>query len=75
MTSNAHRIEMLVMRIQRAFLDTPALSLNFAQAQQRFGADPAVCEAVLGALVDANVLTRSSDGGYRRFFPHLADAA
>ena len=41
----------------RAFLENPTLSLTLPAAQRRFGADEVTCAGVLGALVDAGVLT------------------
>ena len=75
MTANVHRVEALVMRMQRDFLEQPALRLTMRQAERRFGVDRVACEAVLGALVDAGVLARSVDGTYLRFFPPLTRAA
>ena len=69
MTWNAARIQTLVMRMQNDYLETPALALTLPQAQRRFGVDATACEAVLGALVDAGVLTCTPDGAYRRWFP------
>jgi hypothetical protein len=64
MTVNCARIGALMMQIQNDFLDTPALRLTVSQAHRRFGADPVLCEAVLGTLVDAKVLGRQADGAY-----------
>ena len=75
MATNAPRVEALVMRIQRDFLDAPALRLTLPEVERRFGIDRMSCEALLGALVDARVLTRAVDGAYTRFFPRLAHAA
>jgi len=75
MSRNTSWVETLVMRVQGEFLDTPTLSLSLPQAERHFGVDRVSCEAVLGALVDANVLARSADGNYARFFPRLAHAA
>jgi hypothetical protein len=68
-------IETLVMRIQGEFLNRPALGLTVSQAERHFGIDRPTCDAVLGVLADANVLTRSADGTYRRLFPRHAQAA
>jgi hypothetical protein len=68
-------IETLVTRVQGEFLDAPARRLTLPQAERHFGIDRVTCEAVLGALVDADVLTRLADGRYARCFPRLADAA
>jgi hypothetical protein len=67
-TSTRSRLESLVMQIQSAFLDNPMLSLTLAAAERRFGIDEVTCAGVLGALVDARVLTRR-EGVYRRNFP------
>lgn len=65
------RIESLVMRIQAAFLENPMLSLTLPAAQRRFGIDDVACAGVLGALVDARVLTERQ-GAYRRYLPRPA---
>ena len=75
MTWNPDRIGELVVRMQGAFLDAPTLALRLPDAEGRFGVDRGTCEAVLGALVDAQVLARTLDGAYVRFFPQLAHAA
>jgi hypothetical protein len=71
MTATRDRIENLVMRIQTDYLEHPTLALTLPAAQTRFGLDEVTCAGVLGALVDARVLTRY-DGAYRRYFPRLA---
>jgi hypothetical protein len=71
MTPTRGRIESLVMRLQTAFLQNPMLSLTLSAAQRRFRVDEVTCAGVLGALVDARVLTRR-DGAYHRYFPRLA---
>jgi hypothetical protein len=63
------------MHVQGDFLAVPALSLTVAQAERRYGLDRTSCEAVLEALADAQVLRRSADGAYTRFFPRFANAA
>jgi hypothetical protein len=68
-------IERLVVRIQGEFLDRPALGLTISQAERHFGIDRTTCDAVLGLLADAHVLTRSADGTYTRFLPRHAQAA
>jgi hypothetical protein len=65
------RIERLVTLMQSAFLDNPALSLTRSSARRRFGVDEVTCAGVLGALVEAGVLTRR-DGIYQRHFPRPA---
>ncbi len=75
MRADARRVERLVMRIQNRFLNTPSLRMTLSQAERRFRVDRRSCQAVLGALVDARVLTRTQDGAYVRFFPRMAEAA
>ena len=75
MTLNPGQLADLVVRMQGDFLDAPALTLALPDAERRFGVDRVTCEAVLGALVDSQVLARTRDGAYVRFFPRLAHAA
>ena len=63
------RIQDLVVRMQQAFLDAPALRLTLPQARRRFSTDAAICAAVLSVLVEAGVLSRTSQGEYVRLFP------
>ena len=71
MTLTRRRIENLVLRIQGAFLENPSLALTVPGAEDRFGIDDGTCTGVLGALVDAGVLTER-DGTYHRRFPRPA---
>ena len=71
MTTTRGRIERLVVRIETAFLQNPMLSLTLPAAQRRFRIDDVTCAGVLGALVDAGVLTER-EGVYRRLFPPAA---
>ena len=71
MTATRERIENLLMRIQTDYLEHPRLTLMLPAAQTRFGVDEVTCAGVLGALVDARVLTQR-DGVYSRYFPRLA---
>ena len=75
MTLNPDRIGELVVRMQGDFLDAPTLTLRLPDAERRFGVTRITCEAGLGALVDSQVLARTRDGAYVRFFPRLAQAA
>jgi hypothetical protein len=68
MTPTRGRIESLVMQIQTAFLENSMLSLTLPAAQRRFGLDGVTCAGVLGALVEARVLTER-EGAYRRYVP------
>jgi hypothetical protein len=47
------------------------LSLTLPAAQRRFGLDGVTCAGVLGALVEARVLTER-EGAYRRYVPRPA---
>ena len=75
MTDDRRRIEDLIVRMQQAFLDAPALRLTLSQAQQRFAPSAATCEAVLNVLVEAGVLSRTSEGKYVRLFPRSTGRA
>ena len=76
LTPDARRrqIEDLLMRIEGKFLDTPGLRLTVSEAKRRFGADEITCEAILDALVDSEVLFKTRDRVYGRFFPHVVAA-
>jgi hypothetical protein len=65
------RIESLVTLMQSAFLDNPTLSLTLSGARRRFGVDDVTCAGVLGALVDAGVLSKR-EGVYQRRYPRPA---
>ena len=71
MTAPPGGIENIVMRIQADYLEHPTLAQTLPAAQTRFGLDAVTCAGVLGALVDAGVLTER-DGAYSRYFPRLA---
>ena len=58
----------MTMRVQTAFLDTPALTLTPSEAARRFGIDPQAAAAILSALADAGVL-HQIDGAYMRYYP------
>jgi hypothetical protein len=72
MSPTSGRIEDLVMRVQDDFLETPRMALTLPAAQQLFCVDEVTCEAVLAALVEANVLTKTREGVYIRHFRHAA---
>jgi hypothetical protein len=71
MTITGERITGLLLTIQNAFLDTPGLQLTLEEARLLFGVDRATCRAILKALEDASVLTRTPAGAYTRLFPML----
>ena len=60
------RIDEVLQRIQGEYVEMPGLQLTAAQAQRLWGLDRDVCDAMLGALVDAEFLTRTRDGAYVR---------
>ena len=60
------RIDDVLQRIQGEFVEMPGLRLTAAQAQRLWGLDPEVCQALLGALVDAKFLQRTRDGAFTR---------
>jgi hypothetical protein len=72
MTTTCEHIGTLLMRVQAAFLDTPSLEMTMGHACRRFDTDTRTTAAILGALVEARVLAKSSDGTYMRFFPTVA---
>jgi len=69
MTTDCGEIQNLVVRVQGEFLERPGLALRLDDATRRFGVDKIACEAVLTALVEANVLTKDPRGAYVRLFP------
>src|SRR5437879_3518745 len=58
--------EDVLRRVQGEFLEMPGLRLTEAQARRLWGLDAASCDALLGALVDANFLFRTRDGAFMR---------
>ena len=65
------RIDEVLQRIQGEFVEMPGLRLTTAQAQRLWGLERDLCDALLGALVDAQVLYER-DGVYRRYMPRPA---
>jgi hypothetical protein len=59
-------IDEVLRRVQGEFLEMPGLRLTRPQAQKLWGLDQALCEALLGALIDANFLFRTRDGAFMR---------
>jgi len=59
-------LEDLLRRIQGEYTEMPGHRLTVAQAQRLWGLNRAVCDAVLGALVDAKFLIRNRHGAYVR---------
>jgi hypothetical protein len=60
------RIDDVLQRIQGEYVEMPGLRLTPAQAQRLWGLDRDVCNALLGALVDAKFLAQTRDGAYVR---------
>ena len=62
----ASPIPQLLERIRADFLEMPGLRLKPEQVQRLCGVEQAMCQMVLDALVEANVLCLKSDGTYAR---------
>ena len=60
------RIDEVLQRIQGEFVEMPGLRLTPAQAQRLWGLERDVCDALLGALVDAKFLAQTRDGAFIR---------
>lgn len=60
------RIDDVLQRIQGEFVEMPGLRLTPAQAQRLWGLERDVCDALLGALVDARFLLQTRDGAFVR---------
>ena len=60
------RIDDVLQRIQGEFVEMPGLCLTAAQAQRLGGLERDVCDALLGALVDAKFLSQTRDGAFVR---------
>lgn len=58
------RIDDVLQRIQGEFSEMPGLRLTVAQAQRLWGLERAVCDELLGALVDARFLSQTRDGAF-----------
>jgi len=52
--------------IRAEYAEDPGLHLTKPQVQDLWDLDPWVCDALLGALVDAGFLRRTSDAAYVR---------
>jgi hypothetical protein len=60
------RMDEVLQRIQGEYVEMPGLRLTAAQAQRLWGLDRDVCDALLGALVDAKFLSQTRDGAFVR---------
>lgn len=63
---HARTTEEVLRRVRGEFLEMPGLRLTEAQARRMWGLDAASCDALLGALVDAQFLFRTRDGAFKR---------
>ena len=59
-------IDEVLQRIQGEFVEMPGLRLTASQAQRLWGLERDVCDALLGALVDARFLSQTRDGAFVR---------
>jgi hypothetical protein len=66
MFTQTARVEEALRRIKSEFVEMPGLRLTSQQAQRLWGLDADFCDAILGALVDAKFLLRTSDGVFVR---------
>ena len=57
-------IDEVLQRIQGEYVEMPGLRLTPAQAQRLWGLERDVCDALLGALVDAKFLAQTRDGAF-----------
>ena len=60
------RIDEVLQRIQGEYVEMSGLRLTPAQAQRLWGLERDVCDALLGALVDAKFLAETRDGAFVR---------
>jgi hypothetical protein len=60
------RIDDVLQRIQGEFIEMPGLRLTPAQAQRLWGLERAICDELLGALVDSKFLSQTRDGAFVR---------
>jgi len=56
----------LLNRVRSEFIEMPGLRLRIDQAQRLWNLDRAVCEHILGSLVEAKFLGRFEDEVYAR---------
>jgi hypothetical protein len=59
-------IDGVLTRLRAEFVEMPGLLLTAAQVQRLCGVEPAMCQVVLDALVDARFLYVKPDGTYGR---------
>jgi hypothetical protein len=56
----------VLQRIQGEYVEMPGLRLTAAQARRLWGLESDICDALLGALVDARFLAQTRDGAFVR---------
>ncbi len=66
MRENSRGIQDVVRRIRGEYLEMPGLRLTREQARRLWRLDETACEAILGALVEAQFLARTRDGAFVR---------
>ena len=66
MRETGRSIQEVVRRIRGEFLEMPGLRLTPEQARRLWRLDQTACDAVLGALVDAQFLAKTRDGAFVR---------
>jgi hypothetical protein len=62
-------IEETLQRVRGEFREMPGLCLTPAQASRLWGLDAVASQALLDALVDAQFLRRTANGGFTRPSP------
>jgi hypothetical protein len=63
---NIHYRDALTLRLCGEFREIPGLCLTAGEASRLFGMAPEVCQRVLAALVEENLLDLRADGRYVR---------
>ena len=64
-----HPFDDLVRRVRGEYLEMPGLRLTRDQASRLWGVDVPTCQELLRLLLDAQFLTCTPDGRYRRAEP------
>lgn len=65
-TAPTRTTDEVLRRVRGEFLEMPGLRLTTPQARRLWGLDASQCDALLGALVEANFLFRTRDGAFMR---------
>ena len=66
MAARQEPLDDVLRRVRGEFIEMPGMRLTSVQAQRLWGLDRAACDTLLGALVDAKFLLRTSDGAFVR---------